>query len=107
MSNPTQSTYSTYIHYIVQTPAHAAAGHVHTAGVPLHVITKTSSGLCSRRRGLQSVLWMECQGPCMWSGVSLNAARLLLPTALPALPLIISSAGAATESARNQGLRQT
>lgn len=44
---------------------------------------------------------MESQGPCTWSWVSLNAAQRLLPTTLPALPVIISSAGATTESARN------
>lgn len=105
--NPTQSTSSAHIHYTVQTPAHAAAGHVLAAGVPLRVITKASSGLCSRRGVLQSALWMECQGPGMWSGVSLNTAQLLLPTALPDLAVITSSAGAASESARSEGLNKS
>lgn len=39
---------STHIYVTLSRHTHAAASHVHTAGVPLWVITKTSSGLCEQ-----------------------------------------------------------
>lgn len=71
VSTTTQPLFNTYIDYTVQAHTNAAAGHVRTAGVPLHVITKPQVAPAAGVKGSSRCCGWNAKAPargaeCPW-----------------------------------------